>query len=437
MAELQIEMGFATDVGLQRQRNEDSYAIYAPFPGDENLSLLRGVLVVADGMGGAEAGDVASRLAAERLRQWLASGEFLAWPEATSATPVADALRRAIPAVSAEIHSLGVADARIRGLGSTVVLTVFEHETATIAHVGDSRCYRVRDDRIERMTRDHSWAEQQVAAGVITAEQARVHERRNVLTRSLGDETPPAPDVRIEPLLPGDCFILCSDGLTGRVIGEEILAQARLHPSSQMLAEALVRLANERDGSDNVTVVVGRCHAESLPATVAAPAEPRPEEQSMPEGRTPEGRNPEGRNPEGRIPKLAIAATLVAGLLLGWFAHLGWEWQRRIAAYDAAERTFNAGSWDQAREQLRNLLTDSLGPYRAERTFDMLETLESTVSKAPGEVKPATADQEADPGAEEPAAGDPAAGDPAAGDPAAEASDSEGNRPTPTAEEPE
>lgn len=418
MAELRLEVGFATDVGLQRQRNEDSFGIYVPFPGDENPSRLDGVLIVADGMGGAKAGDRASQLAVERLRHWLASGEYLGWPEATAGpdgTPVAGALRRAIPALGAEIHGLGMADPSIRGLGSTVVMAVFDGDRVTIAHVGDSRCYRVREGRIERMTQDHSWAEQQVAAGVITPEQARVHPRRNVLTRSLGDDTPPAPDLRTEHLRPGDCFVLCSDGLTGGVTDADILAQSRLHDSPQKLAEALVRLANERDGSDNITVVVGRCHDhDEIPPTLISPPAVAAAGTAV-DGTT-----------STSTSKLAVVLALVLGLVLGWLAHFGWERYRRATAFDDAQRIFNAGDYDQSREQLRDLLTSGLDPYRADRTFDMLEASETRESSESLEAEPTTADQDLDPTAGESAA---EAGNPAAEEPAEE--------PVPNVEEPQ
>ena len=116
-----------------------------------------------------------------------------------------------------------------------------------------------RDHEIEQLTSDHTLVARQVAAGLLTPEQALRHPHRNVLTRSLGDASPPQSDVRTETLQAGDCFVLCSDGLTGGVSDGEILGQCRHHPDPTALAEALVRLANLKDGSDNITVVVGRC----------------------------------------------------------------------------------------------------------------------------------------------------------------------------------
>jgi len=275
MIRFSLEVGFATDVGRQRQRNEDSYAIYLPYPGEPNPSGISGLLLVADGMGGERAGDRASQLASKRIRDWIVSGEYCSWPEFAGDRPLEAVLRKATREVSNEILRLGEEDPSIRGLGSTLVLTVVRDNEVTIAHVGDSRCYRIRAGAIEQMTTDHSWVERQVEAGVLTPDQARNHPQRNVLTRSLGDNTPPDPDLRSEELRGGDLFILCSDGLTGKVTDAEILEQARVHPSPQVLAEALVRLANEKDGSDNITAVVGLCHDEET-RTSAEPEDTEP-----------------------------------------------------------------------------------------------------------------------------------------------------------------
>ena len=286
MSELTMELGFATHPGRVRERNEDSYAIYAPYPGEANRSGLKALLLVADGMGGEGGGDQASRLAASRLRQWFASGEFRSWVTGDTAKALEGALVRAFHAVSDEVRDLGETDPALRGAGSTLVAAIAEGSRITVAHVGDSRCYRVRGGRIERLTVDHSWVQRQVDSGILSLEEARHHPQRNVLTRSLGDRLSQPPDVRTEELAEGDLFILCTDGLFGGVPDDEILQQALATPSAQALADRLVEIGVQRDGSDNVTVVVGACGNLKRPATtVAAAASPMP--ATVPEMRPP------------------------------------------------------------------------------------------------------------------------------------------------------
>ena len=257
-----LEVGFATDVGKMRQRNEDSYVAFVPESPRNNPSGLEGLLLVADGMGGERAGDRASQMAAQRLREWIRTGEYRTWPEYRGRRPVETALGHAVRRVSDEIFQIGEDEPDVRGLGSTVVLVAVLDGVVVVAHVGDSRCYRVRRGAVELLTCDHSWVERQVQAGLLSPADARVHPQRNILTRSLGDELTPDVDLRTDALYDGDLLVLCSDGLTGSVTDEEILDYSRRYENLQELAEALVALANEKDGSDNITVVTGRWHGE-------------------------------------------------------------------------------------------------------------------------------------------------------------------------------
>ncbi|MEM8994175.1 MAG: PP2C family serine/threonine-protein phosphatase [Acidobacteriota bacterium] len=264
MAQYSLEVGFSTDVGRQRRRNEDSYAVFVPYPGEGNPSQLAGLLLVADGMGGERAGDRASQLTAKRLRHWFSTGIFCSWPQFSGDKPLQAALAHAIRTVSSEIFELGENDPSIRGLGSTVVMGAMTRRQIVFAHVGDSRAYLVREGQIHLLTSDHSWVQRQVDAGVLSAEDARTHPQRNILTRSLGDAIPPEVDVTTVELQDRDLFLLCSDGLTGGVTDQELLTLASQISEPQPLAEALVRVANEKDGSDNITAVVGVCRQEDL-----------------------------------------------------------------------------------------------------------------------------------------------------------------------------
>lgn len=259
MGRMHLEVGFSTDVGRQRQRNEDSYAVFVPFPGDGNPSQLAGMMLVADGMGGERAGDRASQMTSRRLKQWFASGRYREWPEFEGPDALEAALGRAIREVSREIYQLGEDDPQVRGLGSTVVVALLTSKRLILGHVGDSRCYRVRGRTLELLTTDHSWVQRQVDAGVITAEAARTHPQRNILTRSLGDSLPPEVDMVSVDVRDGDVFVLCSDGMTGGVSDAQILQASLELEDPQELADALVRRANDQDGSDNITCVVGRC----------------------------------------------------------------------------------------------------------------------------------------------------------------------------------
>lgn len=276
-----LDVGYATDVGHIRKRNEDSYAIHLPPKEDDGTSRLRGMLLVADGMGGERGGDRASQLAAEGLHQCFVSGLYRTWPEAEEPDWPAPVLRRAIQEVNDEIYRLGERDPQLQGLGTTVVLTLMTTEHMIIAHVGDSRCYRVRGQSIEQLTVDHTWVERQVSAGLLSPEAARQHPNRNILLRSLGDPSPPGGDVRIEALHDGDVYVLCSDGLTGGVSDQEILEFVLREPEPQRLAHELVNQANIKDGSDNITVVIGRCREITLAENLPEP-QPWEEETKVP-----------------------------------------------------------------------------------------------------------------------------------------------------------
>lgn len=263
MARFTLDVGYATDIGRLRKRNEDSFAVLTPPDAAVDTSAatpLQAMLLVADGMGGERAGDRASQMAAEGLHQFFASGLYRSWPEYIRGNGwVEPVLRRAMREVNQEILRLGEENPALAGLGTTVVLAMLTADRMTIAHVGDSRCYRVRSGTIEQLTTDHTLVERQVAAGLLTPDQARRHPHRNVLTRSLGDSESPRTDVRSEAVEAGDVFLLCSDGLTGGLGDEDLLAVLDRETPPQGQAETLVEMANQRDGSDNITVVVGRC----------------------------------------------------------------------------------------------------------------------------------------------------------------------------------
>jgi protein phosphatase len=235
-----LEIGALTDIGRVRAGNEDAYEVV---PLDEAT-----LCIVADGMGGHEAGEVASQIAVETIRD--------AAP-ALSGDP-AERLRAAIERANTAIVEAGRANPAQRGMGTTILCALLSPAGAVLANVGDSPAYLVRDGRAVQLTHDHSLVGEAVTRGELTEEQAAVHPYRNVLSRCLGLD----PEVEVETYAPiamraGDVLILCSDGLPEHVRLRDLpeMVEGR---SAQQAAEALVRLANERGGVDNITVVTAR-----------------------------------------------------------------------------------------------------------------------------------------------------------------------------------
>lgn len=235
-----------SDVGAVREGNEDSVGAYAPELPEERGPLF----VVADGMGGHLAGEVASRIAVETMfGEWL--GGAAGFPK--------QALRAAVVAANAAVFAASL-DVEHHGMGTTLVALAFTGVEAVVAHVGDSRAYLVRGGEAAPLTRDHSRVNEMMRMRLITAEQAEHHPARSTLTRSLGQ----APAVQVEigrtEVRAGDAFLLCSDGLWDMVTREEIAQAAGSKKAPAEAAATLVATALERGAPDNVTCVVVRVH---------------------------------------------------------------------------------------------------------------------------------------------------------------------------------
>jgi len=229
-----------SDVGRHRERNEDSYLLFPPI--DEHDAAL---YVVADGMGGHVAGEVASSIAVNTIGSYFRKNV---------AGTIVDRIREAVEASSIDIYETGQMSGR-QGMGSTVVCVVIQGERLVSAHVGDSRVYRLRRGEIERITHDHSWVQAQVDSGVLTPEQAETFEARNIITRALGVEPTVEVETKEFEILVGDHYILCSDGLHGLVKDQEI-AEHVIGTSPEEACDRLIALANDRGGPDNVTAIV-------------------------------------------------------------------------------------------------------------------------------------------------------------------------------------
>jgi serine/threonine protein phosphatase PrpC len=250
-----------TDVGRQRSANEDSLVLRPPF------------FAVADGMGGARAGEVASAIAAEAFEGASAAGEAA---EAQLARLLREANRR--------IYDLAVTDESHRGMGTTLTAAKVHDEEVSLAHVGDSRAYRMRDGGLEQITRDHSLVAELERSGQITPEAAEHHPQRSIITRALG----PEPDVEVDTYTlsarDGDLFLLCSDGLTSMISDDEVAAILRTSATLDEAADALIKAANQSGGKDNITVVLFRIGelGDAVPeATTIVPGDSAAEDETI------------------------------------------------------------------------------------------------------------------------------------------------------------
>ncbi len=238
---LRVEAYGITDVGRQRSRNEDSFAIIPD----------RRLYVVADGMGGHGNGHIASRLVVEEVSNFMRAGDSEA--DAETAT---NRLREAVQAAQAKLRSAVRADESLIGMGTTLVSVLVVAELAIVAHVGDSRAYRFRGGRLERLTRDHSWVDEQVAAGYLSEDQARTHPLKSVVTRALSGENGVEVDARVLELEDGDRYLICSDGLSNMLSDADLGRQLEVDEALEVTCRALVEEANARGGLDNITVVM-------------------------------------------------------------------------------------------------------------------------------------------------------------------------------------
>jgi len=237
------DQAFRSDTGRQRNANEDSFFVRSP------------IFVVADGMGGAQAGEVASKAAADAFDVDLPEG------------PPEQILRETILAANRTIHELARADPSRAGMGTTLTAAIVDAvgEEVAIGHVGDSRAYRLRAGKLEQLTRDHSLVEEMRRKGQITDAQAEDHPQRSIITRALGPEPEVEPDLQTVSAVAGDVFLICSDGLT-TMLGEEQIAKLLDGASSMSAAvRALIDEANRAGGRDNITALAFRLEDAAAP----------------------------------------------------------------------------------------------------------------------------------------------------------------------------
>jgi PPM family protein phosphatase len=325
---LRVAERFAeSDTGRQRSANEDSYFARAP------------VFVVADGMGGAQAGEVASKIATEAFE-----------PDADREEAPEVYLRSVAESANTRIHELSREDSSRSGMGTTLTAALISDDEISLAHVGDSRAYLFRDGELRRLTSDHSLVEELRRQGRLTEEQASEHPQRSIITRALGPEPTVDVDTMTYPARPGDVFLLCSDGLTTMLSEQQIAGELRATPDLRRAVRKLIRAANDAGGRDNITVVVFRLEEAEAGAeegaTLIGPAAEEEgltgeaiRERAQAARRRGEPAEPRRRRWPARVGKalagLLLVAVLLAGTIFGarQIYFLGTDEGGRVALY--------------------------------------------------------------------------------------------------------
>lgn len=290
-----VEHSERSDTGQVRPANEDSFLVRTP------------LFVVADGMGGANAGEVASRAAVETFSAGLPSG-------ATTAERLTESVR----AANRRIHQEASADVTRRGMGTTVTAALIGDSEVTLAHVGDSRAYLIRGGNINRLTQDHTLVDELVRQGSLTEAEAAVHPQRSIITRALGPEPSVEVDVESHPLEVDDVLLLCSDGLTGMVGDQEMLGIIEGSKTLAAASKALVEAANAAGGRDNITVLLARIGDATSKRAPQLPLQRKP----VVGGAAAEGstKTAGARSRKPVLALLAVSAVLALILAAGWQA---------------------------------------------------------------------------------------------------------------------
>lgn len=259
---VRLEIAGMTDPGLVRAQNEDAIA----------YSVAHGFAVLADGMGGYNAGEVASSIATtvtrDLLEQGLGASSDGAEEQSIRGRQLHDLMANAIKAANSAVLDAARAEPAYHGMGTTIVAAVFGQEKVTIAHVGDSRGYRFRNGELSRVTRDHSLLQEQIDAGLIDAAMARFSQSKNLVTRAVGVGAEVEVEIHEHHLQPEDLYLLCSDGLSDMLSDEEISAiLANQQGSLEVSCQTLVKRANDSGGFDNISVVLVRICAKGVETT--------------------------------------------------------------------------------------------------------------------------------------------------------------------------
>lgn len=248
-----LEVATATDSGMVRTHNEDSITVDAAI----------GFVVLADGMGGYNAGEVASGIATAMLgtslKQILDGAEPGRIEPESGETLAVKILKEQITGANTSIYQAAKSQPQYAGMGTTLVVGLFYDNYLSVAHIGDSRLYRLRQDEFKQITRDHSLLQEQIDSGMITEEMARLSQNKNLVTRALGIDPEVEPEIHTYEVEAGDVYLLCSDGLSDMVEDDEIhLTLSSLQANVQLASQQLVQMANDNGGRDNVSVILVR-----------------------------------------------------------------------------------------------------------------------------------------------------------------------------------
>jgi len=246
-----LEIASHTDPGMVRSHNEDSIASIAE----------KGLVVLADGMGGYNAGEVASGMATTvittELQQLLEDHPPHKVDPQSGQKAAMKMLREQIAKANASIYQASQSQPQYAGMGTTLVVALFYDNKMMVAHIGDSRLYRMRGDEFGQVTKDHSLLQEQIDAGVLTKEQAKYSSNKNLVTRALGIDPAVEAEIREYDTLPGDIYLLCSDGLSDMVSDEDIgMALQALGANLNLAAQQLVQMANDNGGRDNISAIL-------------------------------------------------------------------------------------------------------------------------------------------------------------------------------------
>lgn len=278
-----LVVGHRTDRGCVRESNEDAYlAMTAPVTPTD----IEGLFVVADGVGGRQAGEVASGYVVNTIMQAFSSSAYQEWvaysPQREDYYAVV--LKEVLERTNSGLLETTSRQPALTGMATTATVALLARGRLVIGHAGDSRAYLLRRGRLHQLTQDHSWVEEQVLAGDMSPEEAANHPRRSVITRSLGRGPVLQVDRRVLEIVPKDIVLLCTDGLTDKVSEAKILTTVQRNKDPQVACDVLVELAKERGGEDNITVLIlrltGRRRQSNLPggiAIVPRPTTPRDE----------------------------------------------------------------------------------------------------------------------------------------------------------------
>lgn len=252
-----LEIASATHTGMVRSHNEDAL--------DSEAAI--GLTVLADGMGGYNAGEVASGIAValitSEVREAVARTGLHALGTEEGDTVAARVLRTVVSKANTSIYESANSQPQYSGMGTTLVAALFRNNRVTVAHVGDSRLYRLRGDKLDQVTRDHSLLQEQIDAGMLTKEAARRSQNRNLVTRAVGIEPSVETEVHTHEVAPGDIYLLCSDGLNDMVEDEDIeLTLNAMGANLPLAANQLVQMANDNGGRDNISVILVKVRGE-------------------------------------------------------------------------------------------------------------------------------------------------------------------------------